>query len=68
MRELLITDAPGATVLVRIMVGSVFLSEGIQKFLYPEELAAGTLPKSEFPLRKSWGRLWVGARSLVAPC
>src|SRR6266540_1672663 len=36
MRELLITDAPAATVLVRIMVGSVFLSEGIQKFLYPE--------------------------------
>jgi hypothetical protein len=41
MRELFITDAPAATVLVRMMVGSVFLSEGIQKFLYPEDLTAG---------------------------
>jgi len=45
MRELLITDAPAATVLVRIMTGSVFLSEGIQKFLYPEDLAAGRFAK-----------------------
>jgi len=41
MRELFITDAPAATILVRIMAGSVFLSEGIQKFLYPEDLGAG---------------------------
>src|SRR5213080_856047 len=41
MRELFITDAPAATVLIRIMAGSVFLSEGIQKFLYPDDLAAG---------------------------
>jgi putative oxidoreductase len=49
MRELLITDAPAATVLVRIMTGSVFLSEGIQKFLYPEDLAAGRLAKIGIP-------------------
>src|SRR6266511_4114939 len=49
MRELLITDAPAATVLVRIMVGSVFLSEGIQKFLYPEDLAAGRFAKIGIP-------------------
>jgi|SRR4026209_2743758 hypothetical protein len=41
MRELFITDAPAATVLVRVMTGSVALSEGIQKFLYPADLAAG---------------------------
>jgi uncharacterized membrane protein YphA (DoxX/SURF4 family) len=35
MRESFITDAPAATVLVRLMTGSVFLSEGIQKFLAP---------------------------------
>ena len=55
MRELLITDAPAATVLVRIMVGSVFLSEGIQKFLYPEELAAGRLAKIGIPAPDTMG-------------
>jgi uncharacterized membrane protein YphA (DoxX/SURF4 family) len=34
-RNLLATDAPAAVVLVRLMVGAVFLSEGVQKFLYP---------------------------------
>src|ERR1044072_313740 len=45
MREFFITDAPAATVLVRVMTGSVFLSEGIQKFLYPADLAAGRFTK-----------------------
>jgi putative oxidoreductase len=45
VRELFITDAPAATVLVRVMTGSVFLSEGIQKFLFPEDLAAGRFTK-----------------------
>jgi len=49
MRELFITDAPAATVLVRIMAGTVFLSEGIQKFLYPEDLAAGRFAKIGIP-------------------
>lgn len=49
MRDLLITDAPAATVLVRIMAGSVFLSEGIQKFLYPEDLAAERFSKIGIP-------------------
>src|SRR4030095_6014869 len=49
MRELFITDAPAATVLVRIMAGSVFLSEGIQKFLYPADLAAGRFVKIGIP-------------------
>ncbi len=49
MRALFITDAPVATVLVRVMTGSVFLSEGIQKFLYPEDLAAGRFTKIGIP-------------------
>jgi putative oxidoreductase len=53
MRELFITDAPAATVLVRVMTGSVFLSEGIQKFLFPEDLAAGRFTKIGIPLPKS---------------
>lgn len=30
-----------AIILIRIMVGSIFLSEGIQKFLFPEALGVG---------------------------
>jgi len=32
------STAPSATVLVRVMVGWVFMSEGIQKFLFPAAL------------------------------
>jgi len=31
----LTTTAPAAVILIRLMVGGIFLSEGIQKFLYP---------------------------------
>jgi len=31
-------NAPRATVLVRLLVGWVFLAEGIQKFLFPDAL------------------------------
>jgi putative oxidoreductase len=44
-RRLFSTSAPAATVLVRLLVGGVFLSEGIQKFLFPAELAAGRFAK-----------------------
>jgi uncharacterized membrane protein YphA (DoxX/SURF4 family) len=48
-RRLLSTTAPRSTVLVRLLVGSVFLSEGIQKFLYPDELGAGRFAKIGIP-------------------
>jgi uncharacterized membrane protein YphA (DoxX/SURF4 family) len=60
MRELFITDAPAATVLVRIMVGSVFLSEGIQKFLFPEDLAAGRFAKIGIPAPEVMGAFVAG--------
>jgi plastocyanin/uncharacterized membrane protein YphA (DoxX/SURF4 family) len=40
---------PAATILVRVMVGSVFLSEGIQKFLLPATLGAGRFARLGFP-------------------
>ena len=43
------TSAPGATVLIRVMVGAVFLAEGIQKFLYPAEVGAGRFAKIGIP-------------------
>ena len=60
MRRLLSTNAPAATILVRILVGSVFLSEGIQKFLYPTELAAGRFAKIGIPAPEILGP-FVGA-------
>lgn len=35
------TRVPAAVFLIRLMVGAVFLSEGIQKFLFPAALGAG---------------------------
>ena len=35
------STAPAAVVLIRLLVGMVFLSEGIQKFLFPEALGVG---------------------------
>jgi uncharacterized membrane protein YphA (DoxX/SURF4 family) len=45
LHRLLATHAPAATILIRLMVGAVFLSEGIQKFLFPAELGAGRFAK-----------------------
>jgi putative oxidoreductase len=42
--------APAAVMLVRLLVGGVFLSEGIQKFLYPEALGVGRFIKIGIPV------------------
>jgi putative oxidoreductase len=47
--KLLRSSAPAATVLIRLMVGWVFLSEGIQKFLFPETLGVGRFTKIGIP-------------------
>jgi putative oxidoreductase len=43
------TLAPASTILIRLMVGAVFVSEGIQKFLYPEEIGSGRFAKIGLP-------------------
>ena len=43
------TSAPAAVLLVRLMVGAVFLSEGTQKFLFPAEVGAGRFAKIGLP-------------------
>jgi uncharacterized membrane protein YphA (DoxX/SURF4 family) len=35
--------------LIRVMVGAIFLAEGIQKFLYPAEVGAGRFAKIGIP-------------------
>lgn len=48
-RRIRATTAPRATILVRLVAGMVFLTEGIQKFLYPAELGAGRFAKIGLP-------------------
>ncbi len=47
-KRLLRTQAPAAVILIRLMVGPVFLSEGIQKFLFPDAVGAGRFAKIGF--------------------
>ena len=49
MLNLFDSRAPTATILIRLAVGGVFLSEGIQKFLYPEALGVGRFAKIGIP-------------------
>src|SRR5205809_7902112 len=49
MRPVFLTNAPAASFLERVLVGSVFLSEGIQKFLFPPELGAARFAKIGIP-------------------
>lgn len=49
IRKTMASRAPAATVLVRLLVGTVFLSEGIQKFLFPAALGVGRFVKIGIP-------------------
>lgn len=63
------TDASATVLLIRLMVGAVFLSEGIQKFLLPAERGVGRftsigLPAPEF--LATWVAVWeIGAGTLI---
>lgn len=48
-KKLLSTDNSATTILLRLMVGAVFLSEGIQKFLFAGKLGAGRFAKIGLP-------------------
>jgi len=49
LHKVVATRAPGAVILIRLAVGVVFLSEGIQKFLFSGELGAGRFAKIGLP-------------------
>jgi putative oxidoreductase len=53
-----------AIILIRLMVGIVFLSEGIQKFLYPAEMGAGRFAKIGIPSPELMGP-FVGVAEIV---
>jgi uncharacterized membrane protein YphA (DoxX/SURF4 family) len=54
-----------ANVLVRILVGSVFFSEGIQKFLLPEALGVSRFAKIGIPAPQ-YSAPFVGTLEIVA--
>ena len=49
IKQIIQTNAPASVVLIRFVVGAVFLSEGIQKFLYPAENGAGRFARIGIP-------------------
>jgi putative oxidoreductase len=55
MRRILNTPSLTAILLIRLMVGGIFLSEGIQKCLYPAALGAGRFEKIGIPLPAMMG-------------
>ena len=64
MRRLLATHAPAATILIRIVVGGIFLTEGIQKFLYPADLGAGRFAKIGLPMPDMMGPFVGGVETI----
>jgi putative oxidoreductase len=48
-RKIIQTDNAASTIIIRLMVGAVFISEGIQKFLFADTLGAGRFAKIGLP-------------------
>jgi uncharacterized membrane protein YphA (DoxX/SURF4 family) len=59
------TSAPGPALFVRVIVGWVFLSEGIQKFLFPDALGVGRFTKIGIP-SPAFTAPFVGVVEIVA--
>ena len=64
MSRLLRTTGPPSTLLIRLMVGGVFLSEGIQKFLFADAQDAGRFAKIGIPAPNVMGP-FVGCVEIV---
>src|SRR3989442_14893582 len=62
--RILKSSAPAAVILIRVMVGWVFLSEGIQKFLFPAALGTGRFAKIGIPAPQFFGP-FVGVVEIV---
>ena len=54
-RRSLLTNAPAANLLIRLMVGGIFFFEGLQKFLYPADLGSGRFAKIGIPAPEFFG-------------
>jgi uncharacterized membrane protein YphA (DoxX/SURF4 family) len=67
-RRLLDTRAPAAVILIRLMVAIVFISEGIQKFLYPDRLGAGRFTSIGIPMPEIAGPLVASVETIGGVC
>lgn len=54
-QPLIKTTGFASIILIRLMVGVVFLSEGIQKFLFPADRGTGRFQKIGIPNPEFWG-------------
>src|SRR5262245_43797382 len=64
MKRIFASNAPPSVILIRLLVGGVFLSEGIQKSLFPADLAAGRFAKIGIPAPGIMGP-FVGAVEII---
>lgn len=64
IKHILNTDNSKTTIIIRLMIGVVFLSEGIQKFLFAYKLGAGRFEKIGLPSPEFLGSL-VGSFEIV---
>ena len=64
LRRFNTTSAPASVILIRLVVGGVFLSEGIQKFLFPKDLGVGRFVKIGIPAPEVMGP-FVGVIEIV---
>jgi len=55
LKKIISTDNSKTTIIIRLVVGAVFLSEGIQKFLFPAIRGAGRFEKIGFTSPDFWG-------------
>lgn len=49
MKKFIESNAPAVVIIIRLMVGAVFLSEGIQKFLFSAGVGAGRFERIGIP-------------------
>jgi putative oxidoreductase len=63
-KKIIRTDQLKTTILIRLMVGIVFLSEGIQKFLFPAIRGAGRFEKIGLPEPEFLG-IFVGSFEVI---
>jgi putative oxidoreductase len=64
MRWLFATNASAATFLIRVVVGGIFLAEGILKFLHPTELGAGRFAHIGIPVPETMGPFVAGVETV----
>ena len=64
MRNKILNTTSAPTIIPRIIVGFVFLSEGLQKFLTPDIVGAGRFAKIGFEHPEFWA-LFTGAFEII---